>query len=194
MIAPMSKRFRPSVVLLCLVLTACGGGSSDKTQSDCDKAYWDGTVGFCLAAGWTVIGRDQLREKGIPEDVIVAVKRDQAVSGQFPTLTVTQESLSQPMDPVAYSAAAVQSVTVLPGYKKIDVRKLTVDGADLDLHIFTAQPKPEDPERRFNQVSTTHAQFGYTLTILTPVSPSKDLEKEVTTLLEGLTFVEAAKE
>ena len=182
----LSMKKHLSVVLsLSFLLVSCGGST---TTATCTRQYWDGLVGTCLPADWAVIEREALSERGISEDVVVAFKREKAVNGQFPTVTVTQEALSAPVDPASYSAASVQSVSVLPGYNLIDQETLAIDGADITLHIFTAQPSQDEPERRFYQLSTTMANFGYSVTGLTPLSPSRDIENEVKQIMSTVTF------
>ncbi|MEK7590670.1 MAG: hypothetical protein AAB489_00470 [Patescibacteria group bacterium] len=168
-----------------LLLASCGGNGE---QAKCTRQYWDGIVGLCMPAGWVVIEHEQLRERGIPEDVIVAFKREKAVAGQFPTVTVTQEALKQPMDSSAYSDASVRSVAVLPGYKQIDTRAVRVDDASVDLHIFTAQPSADEPERRFYQVSAVSGPSGYSVTALTPLAPPSDVESEIERMMGSITF------
>ena len=184
------KRFLFVVLCSTLLLSACG---SSKTKAACEgQQYWNGTIGLCLPAGWSVIEREGLTERGIAEDVIVAFKRDEAVAGQFPTVLVTQEALKQQVDPAAYSEANVRSVSILPGYKDIDTKNMTLDSVKVSLHIFTAQPQEGEAERRFYQVSTATKNFGYSVTGLAPLSPPKDVESEIETMLSSVTFVEPA--
>lgn len=168
-----------------LLIASCGGSAE---QAKCTRQYWDGVIGLCMPAEWVVIEHEQLRERGIPEDVIVAFKREQAVSGQFPTMTVTQEMLKQPMDSAAYSDASVRSVSVLPGYKQIDARDVRIDDASVDLHIFTAQPSADEPERRFYQVSAVSGSSGYSVTALAPLAPPSDVESEIELMMGSITF------
>ena len=179
------KKHLSVVLSLSFLLVSCGGST---TTATCTRQYWDGLVGTCLPADWAVIEREALSERGISEDVVVAFKREKAVNGQFPTVTVTQEALSAPVDAATYSAASVQSVSVLPGYKQIDQETLVIDGADITLHIFMAQPSQDEPEQRFYQLSTTMANFGYSVTGLTPLSPSRDIEKEIKQIMSTVTF------
>ena len=185
------KRFT-ALLLVCLTLAACGG--SDATADCSGERYWDGTIGLCLPAGWTVLPREALRERGIPEDVVVAFKRNEAIAGQFPAVTVTQEALAAETDPKTYSDASIRSVSILPGFKEIDQQQVTVDGTDVTLHIFSAQPTEGEPERRFYQVSSATKNFGYSVTGLTPLSPSRDLEEEMDVIMNSITFMEPAAE
>src|SRR3989344_2101330 len=179
------KKHLSIALSLSLLLVSCGGGT---TTAECTRQYWDGVIGTCLPADYSVIEREALSERGISEDVVVAFKREKAVAGQFPTVTVTQEALPQAVDAASYSAASVQSVSVLPGYKQIDQETLAIDGNDITLHIFTAQPSQDEPERRFYQLSTTMGNFGYSVTGLTPLSPSRDIEREVKQIMSTVTF------
>lgn len=185
------KRFLLALLLPSLLLASCGGSDSD--EAACTQQYWDGTVGLCLPDTWNVIERDQLSEKGIADNVIAAFKRDKAIAGQFPAVIVTQEVLKSPIDSVAYSSASVRAVTVLPEYKLIDARSQTVDGADVDLHVYSAQPAPEEPAKRFYQVSAVAGDKGYSVTGLTPLSPPKDVESEILAIMGSITFVEPKK-
>lgn len=142
-----------------------------------------------MPAGWQVVSRSQLDERGVPSDVVVAFQSEAPYSGQFATVTVTRESLGQPLTTEEYSEASIVSVQALPGYALIDRRTIRIDGADIDLHIFNAQPREDQPESRFYQVSAVSPRgVGYTFTGATPVSTPDELEQEVTTILRGVTF------
>ena len=184
------KRFHVFIALA-LLLTACGGDGP--VSIDCHKEYWDGTVGACLPQGWGVVDSETLRQRGVPEDTIVAFQTDEAVSGQFPTVTVTNEPLADVTEPTVYSKASIRSVSVLPGYTLIDSVQVNIDAEAIDLHVFTAKPVADEPARRFYQVSTVANNIGYTLTATTPVSIDDELEKQVYFILQSTTF-QAEKE
>ena len=169
-----------------LLLAACGG--EGPVAVDCHKEYWDGTVGACLPQGWGVVDSETLRQRGVPEDTIVAFQAEEAVSGQFPTVTVTSEPLSDVTAPTTYSKASIRSVSVLPGYTLIDSVQVNIDAEAIDLHVFTAKPVADEPSRRFYQVSTVANNMGYTLTATTPVSIDDALEKQVYFILQSATF------
>ena len=174
------------LALLCVFVTACGG--SENTEVSCHKEYWDGKVGVCLPQGWGVVDTETLRQRGVPDDTIVAFQAETAVSGQFPTVTVTQENLTQKTTPDAYSKASVRSVGVLPGYTLIDSTLTNVDGESVSLHVFTAQPVVDEPVRRFYQISTVVGGNGYTITATTPVGIKDNLERQALLILQSLTF------
>lgn len=182
------KRILLAFFLPSLLLASCGGSGSDAAA--CTRQYWDGTVGLCLPDSWNVIERDQLTEKGIADNVIAAFKRDRAIAGQFLAVIITQEMLKGAIDSATYSKASVRAVTVLPDYKLIDTRSVTVDSAAVDLHIYSAQPAPEEPARRFYQVSAVAGNKGYSVTGLTPLSPPKDVESEISAIMNSITFTE----
>jgi hypothetical protein len=181
----MQKRFA-LFLLAPLFLLACSGTSS--TTSACSQQYWDGEIGVCLPQGWNVVDRETLNQRGLADDVIIAFQAQDAIAGQFPTVTVTVEAVPASTDSAAYSQASIRAVSALPGYKLIDTRTAKVDGDSVSLHIFTAQPLSEEPERRFYQVSAVHSGKGYTFTGLTPLSVSSSLEKQVTSMLQSATF------
>ncbi len=183
----MKRRFL-SLLVLPILLASCGGGSS--TASLCTQQYWNGTVGACLPEGWNVVPQEMLDERGLPAEVIAAFQAEKAVSGQFPTVTVLKETLSQDADSKAYSEASIRAVSTLPGYKLIDSRSVSIDGDDVTLHVFSAQPLPEEPERRYYQISAVSNRIGYTFTALTPMSISSSLENEVTAILKSGTLKE----
>jgi hypothetical protein len=174
---------------LALVLASCGGSGST-ADVVCKQQFWNGVVGLCLPAGWTVLEHEKLTERGVPEQVIVAFQSEKAVSGQTPTITVTSERLASPLDSSSYSKASIRSVSTLPGYKLLDSRSLQVEGQTVELHVFTAQPIADEPERRFFQLSAVAAGIGYTFTALTPVSISDQLEKEILLIMNSVRFSE----
>lgn len=175
------------IAALPLLLSACGGGT---TVAECQDTYWDGIIGTCLPAGWNVVDRETLNQRGVGEEVVVAFQDEDSVSGQFPTVLVTREIVPNEVDPVAYSKASIRSVTTLAGYKLMDTRAVTIDGADIELHVFSAQPIAEEPERKFYQISTAVDGAGYTFTALTPISTSSALEKEILLILQSATLAE----
>jgi hypothetical protein len=178
------RRFLAAAGLL--LLTACGG--SDVVV--CERGYWDGSVGTCVPEGWLVLDRAILDEKGMPPEVSVAFQSETPVSGQFVTITVTREALTQTLTSAEYSEASISSVAGLPGYEQKDLQTTTVDGQDLDIHIFTAQPSPDQPESRFYQLSAISNSVGYTFTGATPVTVSDEVEAQVLSLLRNVTFVQ----
>ena len=175
---------------LALVLTACSGSSSKTTTVVCKQQFWNGVFGLCLPDGWSVLEREKLDERGVPDQVLVAFQSDKTVSGQTPTITVTSEKLTAPLDSPAYSKASIRSVTTLPSYKLIDSRTMQVEGQNVELHVFTAQPVAGEPERRFFQLSAVAANIGYTFTALTPVSISDTLQSEVLLIMNSVRFSE----
>lgn len=174
-----------------LLLSACGGSSAEIT---CESAYWDGTIGTCLPNGWRVVDRDELDERGIPGEVLVAFQSEEPYAGQFATVTVTREILAQDLTSPEYSEASVASVKGLPGYTEVDEQTVSVDGEDVLMHIFTAQPQEDQPESRFYQVSAVSNNEGYTFTGATPVSVSDELEAQVQLILSSASFQEAKEE
>lgn len=183
------KRFF-AVSAMALLLSACGGSSGRNNRTACAERYWDGEVGLCLPSGWRTISKEALRQRNMPEEVVVAFQTEEALAGQFPTVTVTVEDLDREVTPADYSAASMRAVTALPNYTLIDTRDAIVDDAEVNLHIFTAQPIAEEPARRFFQISTVSDRTGYTFTGLTPVSVPDAIEKQVVGILESATFTD----
>lgn len=187
-----AMKVRPLILAACVILTACGengGGAKVACASD----YWDGTYGTCLPEGWVVVDSETLRQRGVPRDTLVAFQSEVPVSGQFPTVVVTQESLQGPVTAQDYSSASVRAVTVLPGYREIDTRKASVAGETVEVHVFTAQPAEGETLRRFYQVSTVSKGIGYSITATTPVSLNDALEDQVLLILQESIFEAAEK-
>lgn len=182
------KKTTLTLFLATLALAACSGSS---TASLCKQQYWDGTLGVCLPDKWSVVDHETLVQRGLPPEVVTAFQSSVSVAGQNPTVIVTKETLPAPVDPLTYNQASIRSVTSLPSYKQIDLRKVKIDGVSLDLHVFSAQPVPEEPERRYYQMSSTTKGAGYTLTGLTPLSVSSSLESEILAIMQSLTFKDA---
>ncbi len=168
---------------LALILVACGS-----TVVECTQRYWDGQVGTCLPEGWHVLDRANLDERGVPEEAVVAFQTDESIAGQYLTIVVTREDLPQEVSSVDYSEAGAASVTTLPGYARIEERKVTIDGEKHILHAFTAQPSDAQPMARFYQLSMAKGKTGYTFTVATPVSIDSSAEDRILSILENATL------
>jgi len=179
-----------ALTMTVVVLTACSGRDSDGIA--CKEDYWDGVFGTCLPSDWVVIDAETLRQRGVPQDTIVAFQSTIPLSGQFPTVTVTREVLANVVSPQVYSEASVRAVTVLPGYEELDTRDLRVAEEKVKLHVFKAQPTADEPLRRFYQVSTVSEGIGYSITATTPASVEADLENQVLLILRESVFAEKA--
>ena len=180
------------VVLLggILLLVACGKGGGGVA---CHERYWDSVFGTCLPSGWKSIDPISLRSRLVPDDVIAVFQADQFASNQIPTVIVTKEILVRDWDAASYSDASIKSVQTLVGYALLDERDVTVDDEKVRLHTFSAQPIPEEPVKRFYQLSTVVRRVGYTVTATLPLSPERDLEKQVLFILDGVTFRSAPR-
>ncbi len=169
---------------LLVLLAACGGS----TVVECTQRYWDGQVGTCLPDGWHVLDRANLDQRGVPEEAVVAFQTDESISGQYLTVVVTREELAQEVSSPDYSEAGAASVTSLPGYARIEERKVKIDGENHILHVFTAQPSDAQPTARFYQLSMAKGKTGYTFTVATPVSIDASAEDRIVAILENATM------
>ena len=170
--------------LLVSLLVACGGS----TAVECTQRYWDGQVGTCLPEGWHVLDRANLDERGVPEEAVVAFQTDESIAGQYLTIVVTREELPQEVTSSDYSEAGAASVTTLPGYARIEERRVKIDGENHILHAFTAQPSEAQPVARFYQISMAKGRTGYTFTVATPVSIDSSAEDRILAILENATL------
>lgn len=149
---------------------------------------------MCLPEGWHQVSQQELNSRGVPADVILVFQADVPISGQFTTITVTRETLLQPITAPEYSDASVLSVQGLPGYEQVDEQSVEIDGQEVTLHVFAAQPQSDQPATRFYQISSVAGQTGYTFTAATPVTTPNDLEASVTEMLKSVTFEEQVEE
>lgn len=172
---------------LAILLASCGS-SGGTAEVACNEQFWDGEVAVCLPTGWSIVDRETLADRGVPDEVLSAFQADKTASGQFPTVTVTKETLTEKLDSTLYSEASIKSVKTLPAYTLIDTQEITVDGKDVGLHIFTAQPVNDEPARRFYQVSAVSKGEGYTVTGLAPVTAATSLDKEIQLILKSTSF------
>lgn len=182
----MKKLFATGLISS-LFLVACGGGSAEVA---CENQYWDGVVGTCLPAEWKVLDRDTLTQRGVPSEVIVAFQSDTPVSGQFPTVTVTRETLKEDMTSSEYSEASIQSVTTLPKYEEGEKDAVKIDEQDVAVHTFTAQPRPEEPRVRFHQLSIATESAGFTFTGAVPLTVSAAVESQIKLILKNATLID----
>lgn len=175
-------------------LTACGGSGRSSEKVTCASAYWNGVIGTCLPKGWQVLSVEDMAQRGVPPEVITVFQADKPHSGQYPTITVTTEELEEELSTPGYSEASIEVVKALPGYERIDLKEEDVDGEGAKIHIFASQPIPEEPKRRFYQLSAMSEDIGYTVTATLPLSIEGQLEKEVLLILSKVSFEEEEEE
>ncbi len=171
-------------MVLCTFLVACSGSDEEACSQDYEGEY----LKACLPKNWVVVERDVLEKRGIPEDAVVAFQSELPSAGQFPSIIVTREPLADDLDAEAYSDASIRSVGIFSAYQQVDVQETSIDDEDVKLHIFTAQPVPDEPVRRFYQESTVVDGYGYTITGTTPVTSDDVLEGEILTILHSISF------
>ncbi len=184
------KHTRFTFVLMAVVLcTACSSSTSKKTVV-CTQQYWNGSVGVCLPAGWHVLSKESMQTLGIPQETIAAFQSDIPHAGQIDTVTITSEPLTEEMKMKDYSAASMLAVSALADYQLIDKQTITVDSEEVSLHVFSARPSPDQPSRRYYQVSGVSKKIGYTFTGSFPLSISETEAAEVKLILESATFID----
>ena len=185
----MHRRILSTVVglMACLSLVSCGGSGG----TVCTQQYWNGSVGVCLPDAWKVVERERFQQLSLPPEVEAAFQAEDPVSGLYPTAVITREILMLPTDSIAYSRANVQAVSILPGYEQLDKRTVTVDGKEVEQHVYTAQPEADQPKSRFYQVSAVSGSgTGYTVTVSLPFSVSEALDRQALAISQSLTTVE----
>lgn len=151
---------------------------------------WNGIVGTCLPEGWRMVEPSVLKERGVPGEVIAAYQAEESLSGYYPTVTTTREFLTGDEMAAEYSESSIASVKVLPGYKLLDKRPVTIDGDKVFIHVFQAQPDTEESVYRFYQLSTRVKDTGYTFTVAVPLSITETLENKILSILDHVTFEE----
>jgi len=179
-----------STLALSLFLIGCGGGSSsDTTTVECQREFWDGEFGTCIPQGWGLVDKETARQRGVPADEARAIfQADEAVSGIFPTIIVTQERLLNPVSSEDYSANAIKIASTQPGYKLLDRQDFQIYDRGVKLHRFHAQPLTEHPLLLFLQWSSVEDDWGYTATAMMPVTVPKATEQAVNLILESASF------
>lgn len=178
-------------VAISFTLVACGS-SSRQAVVVCDQQFWNGVFGTCLPTGWKVLGQETLKSLGVPEETVAAFQLTEPTGGQFDTVAVTTEQLSQPMETTDYVKANILAVSALPEYKLLDKRTMQIDGKESAIHIFSARPVPDQPVRRYEQLSAVNGSTGYTFTASFPLSVSEAESNQATFILQNVTFVNPA--
>ncbi len=181
------KSLRIAVLTSVLILSACGS-SGDSTKITCDQQYWNSTFAVCLPAGWKVLSSDTLRQLGVPEETVAAFQHESPQAGQLDTVTVTKEPLTQDLSTTEYSDSNVIAVSALPDYKLIDKQTVTIDGAESAVHVFSARPAPEQPVRRYYQLSAVNNHAGYTFTGSFPLGVADSEAAQVEFILKSASF------
>ncbi len=184
-------RFRSVALLLLLVaLTACGSSGSSSSTVTCDQKFWNGMFAACLPKGWKVLSQDALKQLGVPEETVAAFQFATPHAGQLDTVTAIREPLSQTMTTTEYSNSNVLAVSALPDYKLIDKSVVMIDGKESALHVFSARPAPEQPIRRYYQLSAAVDRTGYAFTGSFPLSIEDTEASEVEFILKNVSFVD----
>ncbi len=185
---------RTSLTLLAafLTLSACGSTTS-KTAVVCDQQFWNGTVAACLPKGWKVLSQEQLQVLGVPEETMAAFQFETPHAGQLDTVAVTREPLSQNLDTAEYSQSNILAVSALPEYTLIDKITVYIDAKETALHIFSARPSPDQPIRRYYQLSAAVESTGYTFTGSFPLSIKESEAAEVQFILKNISFKDPVK-
>lgn len=177
------------VVASVLLLAACG--SSKSTQEVvCDQQFWNNVFAACLPKDWRVLSQETLQQLGVPEETVTAFQFSVPHAGQLDTVTVTREPLSEAMSTKDYSQSNVLAVSALPEYQLIDKETVFIDGNESALHIFSARPSPDQPIRRYYQVSATQERTGYTFTGSFPLSIQDSEAAQVKFILKNVSFKE----
>lgn len=178
-------------VALVLLLVGCGSGSSsDKVV--CDQQFWNNIFAACLPKEWRVLSQETLRQLGVPEETVSAFQFTVPHAGQLDTVTVTREPLSDTMTTTDYSQSNVLAVSALPDYRLIDKETVFIDGQETALHVFSARPSPDQPIRRYYQVSATTDRTGYTFTGSFPLSIQDTEAEQVRFILKNVSFKDPA--
>lgn len=176
-----------SLSLSLLLLAGCGTSSSS-SKVVCDQQYWNTVFAVCLPKDWRVLSKETLQQLGVPEETAAAFQYTVPHAGQLDTVTVTREPLSEEMKTPEYSNSNILAVSALPDYKLIDKETITIDGEESALHIFSARPSPDQPIRRYYQVSATKDRTGYTFTGSFPLSIQDTEATQVKFILKNVSF------
>lgn len=181
-----------ALLVLFPLLSACSssGSRTAATTVACQSRFWNGTVGTCLPQGWHAVDPVLLQENGLPPEVVAAFQADAEASGVYPTVTVTRQVMRTSMTAEQFSTASIQAVSVLPQYKKLDQKTVSVDGREVAVHVYSAQLREDRPVQRYYQMSTVSGRSGFTFTGALPLSVDTQLEQKVLLILQNASFME----
>ncbi len=179
---------RTAILCLSLLLLAGCGSSGSTSKVACDQQYWNLIFAVCLPKDWRVLSKETLQQLGVPEETVAAFQYTVPHAGQLDTVTVTREPLAEDMKTPDYSNSNILAVSALPDYRLIDKETITIDGLESALHIFSARPSPDQPIRRYYQVSATKDKTGYTFTGSFPLSIQDSEADQVKFILKNVSF------
>lgn len=185
MLSTMNCRRIATLALSVLLLGGCGTAKSSCTEKT-DVAE----LRLCIAEGWERVAEETLKEKAVPEETVAAFSSTGGGSGQRDNLVISREKLPGPVPSIAFAEANVKTLQTVPEYALTETREVKVDGEVTLLHIFTAQPAPDIPARRFYQLSLTHGAMGYTLTGTLPFSVDSTTEDTLVDMILSTEFAE----
>ncbi len=179
---------RVAILGLSLLLLAGCGSSGSGAKVVCDQQYWNLIFAVCLPKDWRVLSKETLQQLGVPEETVAAFQYTVPHAGQLDTVTVTREPLAEDMTTPDYSNSNILAVSALPDYRLIDKETITIDGLESSLHVFSARPSPDQPIRRYYQVSATKEKTGYTFTGSFPLSIQDTEADQVRFILKNVSF------
>lgn len=175
-------------VVAATFLAGCGSSSSKSSKVVCEQQFWNTMFAACLPKGWRVLSNETLRQLGVPEETVAAFQFDTPHAGQLDTVTVTREPLSTEMKTPDYSQSNLLAVSALPDYRLIDKETVYIDGEETSIHVFSARPSPDQPIRRYYQISVSKEKTGYTFTGSFPLSIEESEADQVKFILKNVSF------
>lgn len=175
-------------VVAATFLAGCGSSSSKSNKVVCEQQFWNTMFAACLPKGWRVLSNETLRQLGVPEETVAAFQFDTPHAGQLDTVTVTREPLSTEMKTPDYSQSNLLAVSALPDYRLIDKETVYIDGEQSSIHVFSARPSPDQPIRRYYQISVSKEKTGYTFTGSFPLSIEESEADQVKFILKNVSF------
>lgn len=178
---------------LVTLLTGCGSRNT-KVEVTCTQQFWNKVFATCLPDGWKVLSSETLRTLGVPEETVAAFQATEPRAGQLDTVTVTQEPLSSDIGTTEYSQANILAVSSLPEYQLIDKETVYVDGEETAIHVFSARPTPDQPIRRYYQLSVAKDRAGFSFTGSFPLSIEEREAAEVTLILKSVSLEEPSQQ
>jgi hypothetical protein len=182
---------RSSLSLLTLLfltlLAACGSPGRS-----CQERLQAEEIVLCLPRDWEPVPEEVLREKGVPEETLGAVRLRTSKEGEGGgNVVISREGLESELSSLLYAQGNMRTVEVLPEYERLELQEVAIDGEETLLHIFAARPIADLPLRRFYQLSLTKELVGYTVTGTLPYAPKEKQEEE---MIEIMTRVKLQEE
>ena len=179
----MQRILLPLSLTAILLLTACNGGdplaSCDGTPSVVD------TFSLCIPPGYIMA----TQEFGDATNYIIHLGKTDGRE-QLMQIHVKKDRLLDPVNSsMEFAERAVElSRQNAPNYMPVSTEPIEVNGQQTLLHVFEAQPDPEQEAVRYHQFVVTHTGTAYGFTAVLNPSATDEEAETMLAALQGVAF------